>query len=102
MSRDQSKRERVPKRVIHTKKRKNLSDSELTRDQINLLSRGLKFISMPKFVVVNVNTGANFIKFPPKFCASKCNISIVALYEMGKLSIETAVIGILHKKTTNF
>jgi hypothetical protein len=67
---DHSKRERVPKRVIRTKKRnerrkklrrdidqktlesqkqyiKNLSDSELTRDQINLLSRGLKFIPTP-------------------------------------------------------
>ena len=64
------KRERVQKRVIRTKKRnerrkklrrdidqktlesqkryiKNLSDSELTRDQINLLSRGLKFIPTP-------------------------------------------------------
>ena len=30
------------------------------------------------------------------------SISIVALCEMGKLSIETIVIGILHKKTTNF
>ena len=70
LSTNHSIRERVPKRVIHTKKRnerrkklrrdidqktlesqkgyiKNLSDSELTRDQINLLSRGLKFIPTP-------------------------------------------------------
>ena len=70
MSTYQCKRERVPKRAIHTKKRnerrkrlrrdidqkileskkryiKNLSDSELTRDQINLLARGLKFIPTP-------------------------------------------------------
>ena len=70
LSTNHSKRERVPKHVIHTKKRnerrkklkrdidqktleskkryiKNLSDSELTRDQINLLSRGLKFIPTP-------------------------------------------------------
>ena len=75
LSTNHSKRERVPKRYIHTKKRnerrrklrrdidqktlesqkqyiKNLSDSELTRDQINLLSRGLKFIPTP---VTNVS-----------------------------------------------
>ena len=76
MSTDQSKRERVPKRAIHTKKRnkwrkrlrcdidqktlesqkryiQNLSDSELTRGQINLLARGLKFIPTPAVTSVS-------------------------------------------------
>ena len=70
MSTDLSKGERVPKRAKCTKKRnqrrkklrrdihqktleskkryiRNLSDNELTGDQINLLSRGLKFIPTP-------------------------------------------------------
>ena len=41
-----------------------------------------------KFAVVNVNAAA---KFPPKFYASKSNISIVALYEMGNYRLKLSL-----------
>ncbi len=97
MSTVHTKREGVPKRAICTKKRnerrkklrcdidqktleskkpyiKNLSDYELTRDQINLLSRGLKFIPTPVVSPLNVITTLNVIPTANVIkINSKCN-----------------------------